>query len=140
MPRMSCLPVLALLTACASATPSAPPTADPQEVDMSSRADRSITLNAGESISLPDESRLTYLRLLNDSRCPPDKQCIWAGDAEIALRWQPTAGDTRELSLHTNPQQGRQVDIILGAHRIHLAALARGAAPPATLTITAADP
>ena len=45
-----------------------------------------VQLGIGETARLADGSRLSYLRLVNDSRCPPGVQCVWAGDAEIALR------------------------------------------------------
>ena len=34
----------------------------------------------------------TTSNLDGDSRCRPDVQCVWAGDATIAMRWTPAAG------------------------------------------------
>ena len=64
-----------------------------------------VALMPGQSAALPD-GQLRYLRLANDSRCKPGVQCVWAGDAVIELQWSPTAGASRTLSLHLNPQAG----------------------------------
>ena len=69
-------------------------------------AEQTMSLNLGAQARLADGSRLTYLRLVNDSRCPPGVQCIWAGDAEIELRWEPAgSGKSNTFSLHTSPIQ-----------------------------------
>ena len=64
-----------------------------------------VALMPGQSAALPD-GQLRYLRLANDSRCKRGVQCVWAGDAVIDLQWTPTAGASRTLSLHLNPQAG----------------------------------
>ncbi|MDE2406234.1 MAG: hypothetical protein KGL91_00015 [Xanthomonadaceae bacterium] len=100
-----------------------------------------LTLGLGEQQKLPDGSRLTYTRLVNDSRCPPGVQCIWAGSAEIELRWNPAGnGKAVTFSLHTNPLQGTgQTDRTLGKLHVTLQSLARGIAPKATLAVTSAQ-
>lgn len=143
MTRIPCLLALILLTSCASAAQdpgTATPAAHPSTGPTAQADAHMITLNIGEQATLADNSRLTYLSLVNDSRCPPDVQCVWAGDAEIQLRWQPTHGGAREVSLHTSPMRGAQTDVTLGAYRIKLESLARGIAPAATLSITPATP
>ena len=94
----------------------------------------SITLAPGESALLADVSRIEYLRLVNDSRCPPDVQCVWAGDAVIALRWIPASGTAQEFELHTMP---RQRAFVVGTRTITLQALERGETPRATLQVDA---
>ena len=121
----------AVLAGCATA-PATNPAAD-------AVADGSeIQLGIGETARLADGSRLAYLRLVDDSRCPPDVQCVWAGDAEIALRWQPAGGGTRDLALHTNANPG-PTSARIGERRVALVALQRGIAPKATLRIDRAD-
>ncbi|HQX90987.1 MAG TPA: hypothetical protein PL007_01980 [Thermomonas sp.] len=102
---------------------------------------QTITLGIGEKATLADGSRLTYLSLVNDSRCPPNVQCIWAGDAEISLRWESVAsGKSKTFSLHTNPIRDHgQTGLDVGKVHIALQALERGIAPKATLSITPAD-
>lgn len=143
MTRITMLAALALLAGCASATQDPDP-AVPADTSASAQAEagnsRELILGVGETTALADGSRLTYLQLVNDSRCPPDVQCVWAGDAEILLRWQPASGRAQEASLHTSPLQGRQTAASFGPHRIHLEVLERGIAPKATLQLSPATP
>lgn len=143
MTRIARLLALALLAGCA-ATPAtdAPPAAGTgtSEPAADTVADGSeVRLGLGASARLADGSRLHYLRLVNDSRCPPDVQCVWAGDAEIALRWQPARGRAQDIALHTTSMRGNN-DARIGERRVTLVALARGIAPAATLRIERADP
>lgn len=148
MRLLSRLLPLALLAGCAT-TPAAsfhpeatmpPPTTPTPPAPPPAPAARTLVLGVGEAATLADGSRLTYLRLVNDSRCPPGVQCIWAGDAEIALRWQPARGPAQETSLHTNPLPDRGTNAATFAPwLVRLEALERGIAPKATLRITPAD-
>ena len=111
----------------------------PRLTSASTIADGSdVQLGIGETARLADGSRLSYLRLVNDSRCLPGVQCVWAGDAEIALRWQPASGRAQELALHTASLRGSDVARI-GERSVTLVALERGIAPRASLRIDKAD-
>jgi hypothetical protein len=92
-------------------------------------------MHVGETVSLPDRSTLRYVRLVNDSRCAPDVQCVWAGDAEVAFEWLPHAGVAQSFGLHTGVEP-RQHPI--GTRNVTLVSLARGAAPEATVRVEAA--
>lgn len=93
----------------------------------------SVTLAPGHSARWQDGSALHYLAVTNDSRCPPDVTCVWAGDAELALRWQAADGRQHPLRLHSNPQAGATA-ASFGAVRITLDAL-EYAPPVATLRV-----
>lgn len=122
----------ALLAGCATA-----PAADRASQDAV-RDGSEVQLGIGQAARLADGSRLTYLRLDNDSRCAPDVQCVWAGDAEIALRWQPASGRAQELALRTTSPRGSS-SARIGERNVTLVALERGIAPKATLRIDKAD-
>lgn len=92
-------------------------------------------LRPGEQVALADSGTLRYERMANDSRCAPDVQCIWAGDAEVAFKWMPAQGAAQSFSLHTGVDPRYRV---LGTHRLTLVSLARGAAPEATVRLEAA--
>lgn len=135
--RTASLIALVLLTGCFSTrqdpaiTPL--PAASMGEAPLYSQA---VTLEIGASTMLDDGSRLTYLRLVNDSRCPPGVQCAWAGDAGIAVRWQSARGGrAQDAMLHTHPLQDARAEAVFGAYRVRLQALERGIAPKATLHI-----
>lgn len=46
---------------------------------------KTAVLKLGQSASLDASTTLRYVRLVSDSRCPVDAQCIWAGEATIEL-------------------------------------------------------
>lgn len=94
----------------------------------------SIQLAPGESATLADDSRLDYVKLDGDSRCRPDVQCVWAGDATIAMRWTPASGAAQDFELHTTLDP-KSFDT--DTRTITLTALERGDAPKATLQVDA---
>lgn len=93
----------------------------------------SVSMRPGQSVTLADHSVLRYDRLVNDSRCMPDVQCIWAGDAELAFEWRAVGERTAErFSLHTG--KGKKSHA-LGERTLVLVSVARGPAPEAQLRI-----
>lgn len=94
-----------------------------------------------QSLQLPDGSRLDYVRLVADSRCRPDVQCIRAGDADIELRWQPASGVAVSVVLNSDPRNPQRAPNTtrIGPWRVALAALGWQQPPAATLVISRAD-
>jgi hypothetical protein len=118
------------LAACTTA-PASPAADAPHVADGAS-----VVLAPGESATLADDSRLDYVKLDGDSRCRPDVQCVWAGDATIAMRWTPAAGAmvAQDFVLHTTLDP-KSFDA--DGRTITLQALERGDAPKATLRVDA---
>src|SRR5690606_28080568 len=56
-------------------------------------------MRPGQSVTLADGSALRYERLVNESRCMPDVQCVWAGDAEVAFTWKPVNGPAEAFKI-----------------------------------------
>lgn len=98
-------------------------------------------LHVGQSLVLPDDSQLTYVRLVADSRCPPDVQCIRAGDADIELRWTPTAGTASTAVLNSDPRNLQQAPNAarLGTWQVALKSLDWQTPPAATVSVSSAD-
>ena len=96
-----------------------------------------LVLAPGQTASLAN-GRMRYVRLISDSRCAPDVQCVWAGDAAIELQWMPSHGEPRVLTLHSNPQAG-DAAAVLGERRVTFTALARTPDPRASLRIDRVD-
>jgi hypothetical protein len=90
-----------------------------------------FSMQVGDRVTLADHSALRYIGVSNDSRCLPDVQCIWAGDAEVRFEWS-MAGASKAFSLHTGKGPSRQA---LGDRSLTLVSLARGDAPEARLRI-----
>jgi hypothetical protein len=60
---------------------------------------RAFDMKIGETIGV-GELRLTFRSVEGDSRCPIDAVCVWAGDAEIALRIEQ-GSQAAVAALHT---------------------------------------
>jgi hypothetical protein len=86
----------------------------------------------GQQVSLPDASTLRYAGIANDSRCPPDVQCIRAGDADVLFD-HAFQGGTHRVTLNTE----RLRATTLGAWQLQLIDLAPGVAPRVTVRIEA---
>lgn len=72
--------------------------------------DTAIVAEPGSEFALPlgrtaalngSGTRITFRKVSDDSRCPVDVQCVWAGDAkiELAISRDGSADDVRILSL-----------------------------------------
>ena len=58
---------------------------------------------------MPPESTtvVTLTDVSDDSRCPTDATCVWAGDATVTLRVQPVSGPAETVALHLNRPDAR---------------------------------
>jgi hypothetical protein len=59
--------------------------------------------------------------VLSDSRCKPGVQCVWEGDAVVAVSLRGTDGDRVGAELHTNAKFPRTADH--AGHRVELVSL-----------------
>jgi len=103
-------------------------------------AGRSVTLgqafplDVGESVAVAGEGlRVTYVRLVADSRCPLDVECIWAGNATIAVSIAHEGGPEATLSLET--MEGA-ISATWSNYTVALVELDRGPSPTAVLRVT----
>lgn len=61
-----------------------------------------FALRVGEVAEVAETGvRVRFDGVRQDSRCPSGVQCVWSGDAEVALRITTAAGST-DVLLHTN--------------------------------------
>ncbi len=66
------------------------------------QAPASVILAAGESADLGSGRSLKFLRVQNDSRCPKDVQCVWAGEVTLAFELTTSEGSSNfQLSSST---------------------------------------
>jgi hypothetical protein len=61
---------------------------------------------------------VNFEKVVNDSRCPTDANCVWEGNAEIMLNVVSMEKDTAHFSLNT--QKNYQQDTILNGYTIQL--------------------
>lgn len=91
---------------------------------------QSLTLHTGDEVSLGGQGVLRYVRVANDSRCPLDVQCVWAGDAEVLFEFVVERQKPQSLTLTF-----AKPTMPVGARWIHLIGLERGASPAVTIRI-----
>ena len=62
-----------------------------------------VTLIPGQEVKIATKDlAVRFTRLAADSRCRPDVQCIWAGDATVELLLsEPGRGESTKAELHT---------------------------------------
>jgi hypothetical protein len=96
-------------------------------------AGQNFTMAVGQRVSLPDAATLHYIDIANDSRCPPDVQCIRAGDADVLFDFVPAGGSASRITLNTE----RTLSATIGAWQLQLLKLTPGDSPSAALRIDA---
>ncbi|MGH8109608.1 MAG: hypothetical protein ACREO1_12940 [Arenimonas sp.] len=74
-------PTPATPTEPVATTPAEPVPAKPTEP----KANDTFTLKPGQSATVGASTKLHYARMVSDSRCPANVQCIWAGEVTIEL-------------------------------------------------------
>lgn len=134
-PVLTAAAVLALCTglaaACAAATVPGPGREEPS-VTAASASDTTVWLRIGESVTVPESGAVVTLDdVTDDSRCPTDATCVWAGDAVVRLSVRSGAGRTGSVALHVS-MPGRRVATTAG---LTLALDALEPAPTAGQTI-----
>lgn len=90
------------------------------------------TLSVGDTVTLPDASTLTYVGVTSDSRCPPNVQCIQAGEATVAFR-HVMGGASHDIELKSRTAASAD----LGGQRLVLTGLTFDAPPKATVRLEA---
>lgn len=97
-----------------AAMPTPEPSAAPKPASTSTSAtaptepsapspDGLVVLAAGQSAKIAPSTTLRFDRIVNDSRCPANVQCVWAGEVRIALTLtSPTGAIVFELSEREN--------------------------------------
>jgi hypothetical protein len=102
--------VAVVLSALALAGCGTTPTARAQAVDLRTE----ITLAPGETVSVnATEMKVRFVAVIEDSRCPRDVTCVWAGEVKVRL----------EIS---SPQGTSQVEVleagttVAGVYRVTL--------------------
>lgn len=79
------------------------------------RKDRVVTLGKitvlgwTQAARLPDGSRLQYLNVTNDSRCPRKVVCVHAGSADANFRYMPVSGPAYSFTMKIPQEQVRRV-------------------------------
>jgi hypothetical protein len=84
--------LLFLVAACAAVPRADDPMHSPLEV----------TLKVGQTVSCGRDATLHFQAVLQDSRCPEGANCVWAGNARVALTVRRASKDPVTIELNTN--------------------------------------
>ena len=102
------LKALGFVVLAAAGCSSSPPTAPSEGVPLG----REFALRPGESVTIqPTGLRVSFQGVVEDSRCPADAICVWAGDAVVAL-----SVGARDLQLRSSSAP----ESVVGAYRVRL--------------------
>lgn len=67
---------------------------------MRAELEQPFTLRVGQSAQV-ESLTITFLRVVQDSRCPTDVLCFWRGDAEVELLVIHPETGRKRIMLHT---------------------------------------
>ncbi len=82
------------------------------------QTDRSIKVRLGETErSATSGIRVNFVSVVEDSRCPPDAQCIWAGRVVIEVTIEADSGVAMTTQLASD---GEKKSVVIGDYRVHL--------------------
>lgn len=126
--------------ASASTQPAPPPpaTTKPQASSKAFTLGQAFSLRVGESATLVGEGlSVKFVEVLGDSRCPPNVQCFWAGNARIAIEVAQHGSSSR---LELNTFEGVKT-VFFNSYLFNLQALSPSSSAPqsqysATLVVT----
>lgn len=67
-------------------------------------------VSAGKQVTAKQSGlRVKFVEVLEDSRCPTDANCIWAGNAKIKVEVTKKGGGKKILELNTNAGSKRDL-------------------------------
>jgi hypothetical protein len=118
--------------------PPPPPATQPPVSGKPFTLGQPFSLRVGETAALAGEGlTVKFAAVLGDSRCPPDVQCIWAGNARIAIEVAQQGSGSR---LELNTFEGTKT-VFFNSFLFNLQALSPASSAPesqyvATLVVT----
>jgi hypothetical protein len=92
---------IAALTACSKTGTTGTPTTGQSPPPTNVASDDTLTATLGQTATTRDGAlAVTFVRLVNESRCPANAVCVWEGDAAVRLHGR-TRSDAVETTIHT---------------------------------------
>ena len=87
--------------------------------------DKEFSLAGGQDATIRGEDlRLRFTEVLEDSRCPTDVECVWTGQARIAVLVQPPNREPTTVQFNTNPAPGQNLQTAhVGGYTVNLQSL-----------------
>jgi hypothetical protein len=80
--------------------------ADPVSFDLG----QPFALAGGQEAAITGEGlRVRFTDVLEDSRCPERVECVWTGQARVAVLVKPDGREPKTLEFNTNPAPGQTI-------------------------------
>lgn len=103
---------------CATTPPDPSPPEPAREVALG----QEFALRAADAVRVAGtDLRVTFDRVTEDSRCPTNVNCVWAGNAVVRLDARVGQAPRGPLDLHTTTADKR--DATVDGYRVHLVGL-----------------
>ena len=84
---------------------------------------KDFSLHVGQQVALEGESlKIKFASVANDSRCPREVTCVWAGNAEVLIQAEQS-GKTTNLMLNTNGGEKFPREAQLDRYKVTLVSL-----------------
>ena len=78
--------------------------------DVEFPLNEAFALAGGQEAAIAGEGlRIHFDEVIEDSRCPAQVECVWTGQARIAVGAQAIEGPPKTLVFNTNPAPGQNV-------------------------------
>jgi hypothetical protein len=71
-----------------------------------------VTLGVGDSVAGEGRPRVTFVRVVQDSRCPTGVTCVWEGDAVVEIEVRDASGAAEVVTLHANPRFAQEAEAL----------------------------
>ena len=111
----------------------APPDPSPPETVQEAPLGPEFTLRPAESARIAGTALvLTFDRITEDSRCPTDVTCVWAGNAVVRLAARVAGVARGPMELHTTTVDKREATV--DGYRVQLVRLAPARTQGTTIT------
>lgn len=68
----------------------------------SAQAKRTVSLRVGEQKTAAGRLHINFIEVTDDSRCPVDATCVWAGNAKVKLALSKGTSKTAVVELNSN--------------------------------------
>jgi hypothetical protein len=67
------------------------------------QAEGQATLGVGQqkTVAAGNKFKIKFISVMEDSRCPADVKCVWAGNAKIKIQVSMAGGETKVFEINT---------------------------------------
>ena len=95
-----------------------------KETEQAARLGRAFKLRAWDHVTLPRERlRIKFASVKEDSRCPADVKCVWAGNAAVRLEVSIPGKGSKTLTLNINNSSSSVDENQYGGYKLKLVEL-----------------